>query len=187
MKGLGFDAESAELEKLMTPEERALYERFKANIGKEFVPHSPHPMFYPWGTEDPVQWSSIKRWATINGDFNALWFDPDYASKSRWGGVTAPPLYLLALDDPVAVAADFVGEIYDPNCLVRRDKYPTFRGSMMANAEFEFFRPIRPGDRIDVKRRCTDIYWRQGQRYRLLFLLGESIYTNQKKELVAIS
>lgn len=181
------ETESAELEKLMTPEERALYERFKARLGMEFVPHNPHPMFYPWGTEDPVQWSSIKRWATINGDFNALWFDPEYAGKSRWGGVIAPPLYLLAMDDPVSVAEDFVSEIYDSNCMLRRDRYPTFRGSMMANAEFEFFRPIRPGDKLEVKRKCTDIYWRQGKRYRLLFLLGETTYYNHKKEQVAVS
>lgn len=181
------EAESTELEKLMTPEERELYERFKSKIGKEFVPHNPHPMFYPWGVEDPVQWSSIKRWATINGDFNALWFDSEYAGKSRWGGVIAPPLYLLAMDDPVFVAEDFVGEIYDSNCMLRRDKYPTFRGSMMANAEFEFFKPVSPGDKLEVKRKCTDIYWRQGKRYRLLFLHGETTYTDHENELVAIS
>lgn len=181
------DNESAELEKQMTPEETTLYQRFKSVVGKIFVPSNPHPMFYPWGTEDPVQWSGIKRWATINGDFNALWFDEVYARSTRWGGVIAPPSYLLALDDPVAVAEDFVGEIYGEDCVLKRDKFPTFRGSMMANAEYEFFAPVRPGDRIDVTRKCTDIYWRRGKRYRLLFLFGETSYQNQRNEPVALS
>jgi len=179
--------ENLNLEERMRPEERVLYESFKARIGKEFPPEQGHEMFYPIGLEDPVQWSAIKRWATINGDTNALWFDQEYAKNTRWGGVIAPPLYLLAKDDPVAIAADFVTSIYKPDSTVNREKYPTFRGSMMANAEFEFFEPVRPGDKLDAMRKCTDIFWRQGSRYRLLFLLGETRYTNQKGQLVAVS
>ena len=179
--------ENLSLEERMRPEERLLYESYKARLGKESPPEPSHPMFYPVGLEDPVQWSWIKRWATVNGDMNALWFDPEYAKKTRWGGVVAPPLVLLAKDDAVAVGEDFTTSIYKPDCTVNREQYPSFRGSMMANAEFEFFEAIRPGDKLDAVRKRTDIFWRQGSRYRLLFLLGETRYTNQKGQLVAVS
>jgi acyl dehydratase len=175
------------LEERMTPEERELYEGFKARIGKDFVPLYPHNMFFPNGMDEPVHWSRIKRWATVNEDFNALWFDEEYAKKSRWGGIIAPPLFLLAMDDGVTVPADFSGAIYDADCYVKKDKYPNFRGSMQANCEWEFFEPVRPGDKIDIKKRCSDVYWKQGTRYRLLFTKGEITYTNQKGQLVARS
>ena len=177
--------ETLSLEERMTPEERELYEGFKSRIGQEFVPQYPHDMFYPYGTDEPVHWSRIKRWATVNGDFNALWFDEEYAKQSRWGGIIAPPLYLLAMDDGVNVPADFTGDIYDPDCRVKKEKYPTFRGSFQANCEWEFFEPIRPGDKIDARKQCKDIYWKQGTRFRLLFASGETTYTNQKGQLVA--
>jgi len=175
------------LEERMRPEERELYEKMKRRVGKEYPPALGHNMFYPKGVEDPVQWSDIKRWATINGDLNPLWMDADYARQTRWEGIVAPPLYLLALEDPVAVGEELVMDIYNEDSTVNRQKYPSFRGSMMANAEFEFFQPVRPGDKIDVMRKCTDVHWRQGGRFRLLFVLGESRFSNQRQEKVAIA
>ena len=174
------------LEERMTSEERELFESFKQRIGQEFVPQRAHDMFLPIGTDEPVQWSAIKRWATINGDFNALWFDEDYAKKSRCGGIVAPPLYLIAMDDGIGIAADFVDEIWGPDCTINREKYPNFESGLMANSEWEFFEAVRPGDKISTKGKCNDIYWKQGKRYRLLFVQGETTYNNQKGQLVAI-
>lgn len=173
------------LEERMTPEERELYEGFRKRIGQEFVPQHPHDMFFPYGTDEPVHWSRIKRWATVNGDFNALWFDEEYAKQSRWGGIIAPPLYLLAMDDGVNIPADLTGALYRPDCVINKEKYPNFRGSMQTSCEWEFFEPVRPGDKIDTEKQCSDIYWKQGKRFRLLFTSGETIYTNQKGQLVA--
>jgi acyl dehydratase len=170
----------------MTPSEKELFDEFQSQIGKEFVPKHPHIMFFPRGTEDPVQWSSIKRWATINYDFNALWFDPEYARKSRWGGITAPPLYLLAMDDAMGMASDLTGAIYSPTNEVDRVKYSNFRGSAMANCEWEFFEPVRPGDLLHTKATPKDIFWKQGSRVRLLFLKGEMIYINQLDRPVSV-
>jgi len=172
------------LEERMTPEERGLYEGFKKKIGQEFVPRH-HEMFFFIGNEETAHWSRIKRWAIVTEDFNALWFDEEYAKQSRWGGIIAPPLFLLAINDGMGPAASFVRDIYRPDCVVNREKYPNFRGSMQMNSDWEFFEPIRPGDKIDTKSKCTDIYWKQGKRYRLLFTFGETTYTNQKRQLVA--
>jgi acyl dehydratase len=170
----------------MTGPEKELYDEFKSQIGKEFVPRHPHIMFYPRGTEDPVQWSATKRWAYINYDFNALYFDPAYAGKTRWGGVIAPPLFLLAMDDAMGMGSDLTGAIYSPRNIVDRVKYPNFRGSAMANCEWEFFEPIRPGDLIRTKATPRDIFWKLGSRVRLLFLQGEMTYFNQHDRPVSI-
>nr|QOV09050.1 hypothetical protein HULAa30F3_00003 [uncultured Dehalococcoidia bacterium] len=175
-----------EFEARMTPEERSLFDDYKSKVGKEFVFAPRHPMFYYWGMEDPVQWSSIKRWATITEDFNPLWFDKEYAKNTRWGGVIAPPFYLLALDDPIAQGEDIVSKVYYPNNTMARDKYPTFRGAMVADSEYEFGEPIRPGDKITASYRCSDPFWKMGSKFRLLFLPGESTYTNQNGKMVAI-
>ena len=42
-----------------------------------------------------------------------------------------------------------------------------------------------PIDKIKTKGKCTDIYWKQGKQYRLLFTFGETTYTNQWGQLVA--
>ena len=85
-----------------TPEERAIFEKLRNSIGKEFIPHSVEEIlqrgdpsridcvyFWRWGAE--ADWSLIKKWCIANEDFNALWFDEEYAKKSRWGGLIAPP------------------------------------------------------------------------------------------------
>ena len=172
------------LEERMTPEERELYEGFKEKIGQEFVPHN-HEMFFFFGNEDTALLSRIQRWAIVNEDFNALWFDEEYAKQSRWGGIIAPPLFLIAINDGMGPAASLVRDIYSPDCVVKREKYPTFRGSMQTSCDWEFFEPVRPGDKIDTKSKRTEIYWKQGTRYRLLFTSGETTFTNQKGQLVA--
>jgi len=179
--------EERALEERMTPEEGELFENFKGRIGQEFVFGHQHEMFFPIMNDENVSWPRIKKWAIINGDLNALWFDEDYAGKSRWGEITAPPLFLMTINDGVAPAGALASDLYlpGPECLMNREKYPTFRGSMQANCEWEFFEPVHPGDIISVKGKSTDTYWRQGTRFRLLFTFGETTFTNQKGQAVA--
>jgi acyl dehydratase len=179
------ESEPGLLEK-MTSSEKKLYDEYRERLGKPFVPHHPHGIFMPFGTEDPVQWSLIKRWARINYDFNALWFDPEYAGKTRWGGVIAPPLYLIAMNDGMAMASDLAGALYTPGCRKDLIKYPNFRGSAMTNCDWEFMEPVRPGALLSTKSTAKDIFWRQGARYRLLFLFGEMEYLNQHEHRVAL-
>jgi len=179
--------ESKTLEERMTPEERGLFESFKRKIGQEFVPQYNHEMFLPLLDEEEVSRSLIKKWAKVTKDSNPLWFDAEYARNSRWGGIIAPPLFLLTIDPGKVPAAYLIGELYKPapEAVLNLEKYRTFRGSMQTDSEWEFFEPVRPGDTISPKTKYTDIYWKQGKRFRLLFTSGETTYTNQKGQLVA--
>jgi acyl dehydratase len=170
----------------MTPEEREVFEEWKKKIGQEFVPTSvediysrcEYPFFFEWGSE--ADWSAIKKWAIVNEDYNALWFDEKYAKKSRWGGIIAPPLYLISCSNGGESAFEF-----HTYALSHRDQLSNFVGVFMAGIEWEFFEPVRPGDRIGAKHKLADLYWKQGKEYRLLFFVGESILTNQEGQILA--
>lgn len=162
----------ATLDERMTPEERGLFERFKQQIGREFLIEECLPQYserveymsYLSGYDENVHWPGIKRWAIVNEDFSGLWFDEEYAKRSRWGGIIAPPLYLLAIDDGMMPSSWLALEVYDRTSgVINTKKYPNFVGGLQANSEWEFFEPVRPGDKIKTKGKCTDIYWKQGK------------------------
>lgn len=187
-------AKRATLEEKMTPEERELFEKFRQQIGKEFRIEECVPQYservermsYLSGYDENVHWPGIKRWAIVNEDFNGLWFDEEYAKRSRWRGIIAPPLYLLAIDDGMAPSSWLVYEVYDMSSgTINTKKYPNFVGGLQANSDWEFLEPLYLGDKITTIGKCTDIYWKQGKQYRLLFAFGETTYTNQRGQLVA--
>jgi acyl dehydratase len=179
-------AENIALAAQMTPEEAALYQSFKAIIGQPLKDDRRHDLFFPLLDDGEVRESVIRKWAAVTGDANPLWTDAEYAGHSRWGGITAPPLFMLTVDDGADPCAYFVREMLNPSPvpIINREKYPNFRGVMQAGCDWEFFEPLRPGDRITAESVPTEIYWKQGQRLRLLFTYGETEYWNQHGEKV---
>ena len=139
------------------------------------------------GREDPpftvqVTELEIKRFAVATDDLNPLYLDDEYASRSRYGGTVAPPLFYMAdLTDPVPEAGlredgGSVGRFPIPPVPLDR--------AVDGGTEIEFFAPIRPGDTLTVKSRITDIYQKEGRSGPLVFVVRETIYTNQKGEKV---
>lgn len=172
---------------LMTIEERALYQSFKNAIGKPVSQNIMHDLFFPLLNDGDVRLSVIRKWATINGDMNPLWHDESYACKTKWQGVVAPPLFLLTINDGTAPCAFFTRELINPspNPTLNRAKYPNYRGVMQIATDWEFYESLRPGDFIRSVSTPTEIYWKQGKRFRLLFLFGETNYYNQHERRVA--
>jgi acyl dehydratase len=170
----------------MTAEERAIFEEWRSKIGQEFVPPSildqlgwEIAYFYGWNEEEGSSRGAVTKWAIANEDFNALWFDEEYAKKSTWGGVIAPPLFLTSICDGLQFPTEFCRFYLFGN------KLPTFERSLQALSEWEFFEPVRIGDKITFKTKLVDVHWKQGREYRLLFMVDETIFTNQKGQLVA--
>jgi acyl dehydratase len=174
----------------LTPEEKDLFERWKAKIGNVFVPLTDQEVMaddlviYFFGLGADATWTWIKRWAIVNEDYNALWFEEEYAKNSRWGGITAPPLYLISVNDGLQYPETFTDELYSPEMVVRRDKFPYYSHTFQAESEWEFFEPVRPGDTISAEAKLANIYWKQGRKYRMCFVIGETTMTNQKGQLV---
>ena len=174
----------------LTPEEKDLLERWKAKIGQVFVPQTEQEamaddlIIYFWGLGAEATWTFIKRWATVNEDYNALWFDEEYAKNSKWGGITAPPLYLISVNDGLQWPESCTDEFLGPAMTPRPGRFPYYSHTFQAESEWEFFEPVRPGDTITSEAKLADVYWKQGREYRMFFVVGETTLKNQKGQLV---
>jgi acyl dehydratase len=117
---------------------------------------------------------NIKNFADAVGDNNPLWIDEEYAGKSRFGEITAPPTFLYNVSHGSSPVLSPPGTP------------PVMSLSLLyAGAELEFFRPIRLGDEFSVKGKALDIISKQSRSLGpMLFATGEARYYNQKKELI---
>jgi acyl dehydratase len=138
-----------------------LSKEIRESIGKEFKP-----------VTCEVEKGAIRRIAQAVGDSNPLWQDEEYAQRSIYGGIIAPPTFLTTLRD----------EEWREWALTV--EHPLKRGLLVGN-ELEFLQPIRPGDRITVATKLAEAFERPGKTGDRLFLIFETIYTNQHNEVVA--
>ena len=137
----------------------------------------------PWTIE--VSRRDVTRFAVATDDLNPLYLDEEQAKHSRYGGLIAPPLFYMApLTEPV------------PETELRPDGLP-FEGKlpvpptplprlMDGGTEVEFLQPVRVGDVLTGRSKITNIYQKTGRSGPLIFVQRETIFTNQKGELVLI-
>jgi acyl dehydratase len=118
-----------------------------------------------------VEKGHIRRFAQAIGDANHLFSDPEYARKSRYGGIIAPPTFLL--DKGLNRMA----------YLIIDKKHPS-TGFLNGGIEIEYYKPMRVGDVITSVAKLVDLKEKSSSRGKLLFLLVELTYRNQKGELV---
>jgi len=117
-----------------------------------------------------IEKGMIRRFARAIGDPNPLWQDEQYAAKTGYGGIVAPPNFVLILGFG-KILDDFIS---DPEITV-----------LHGSTELESYKAIRPGDVITVNSTIRNIRDRQGEMGKVLFVTFEILYKNQKKELVA--
>jgi acyl dehydratase len=117
-----------------------------------------------------VERGAIRRFAEAIGDSNPLFSDEKAARKSRFGGIIAPPTFCRSLMAPALE--------------VKLDM-PNFRG-LDGGSDWEYFEPIRPGDRISVQTRLADLRESEGRLGPMVFTTVETTYTNQHGEICAI-
>ena len=135
-----------------------------------------------------VEKEVIRRFADAVDDSNPLYWDEDYAKRSRYGSIIAPP-----------------GFISSPWFSSRPTKWPK-RGATTAKGtadlrlalakagfgrildggmEYEFFGPVRAGDTLTTTAKIKDIIGREGSTGKMAFLITETTYTNQNGKTVA--
>ena len=118
-----------------------------------------------------VEKGHIRRFAEAVGDSNPLWRDETYARKSRYGSIIAPPMFLQ--DEGKNKFADRLMEIPLP-----------LQGFLNGGVEVEFFKPMIPGDVITTRAKLADLYEKHGKTGKLLFMVVEVTFINQRGELV---
>ncbi len=128
------------------------------------------------GVEGPpvtveIERGAIRRFAEAIGDTNPLFNSEPQARKSRFGGMIAPPTFCRSLMSPI------------PN--VKLNLGETFRG-LDGGSEWEYFHPVRPGDRITVRTKLADLRESEGRLGPMVFIVMETSYTNQLGEVCAL-
>jgi acyl dehydratase len=122
----------------------------------------------PWCHE--ASRDGIRHYAHGIGDDNPLWCDPDYAARTRWGGIIAPPSFLFAMS---RIISGYVGGLAGVH-------------AMWAGASFTWHLPVRRNDTITTEAWLKDLIEHQTQ------FAGRSIqqiyhvdFYNQHDEYVA--
>lgn len=118
-----------------------------------------------------IEKGMLRKFAEAIEDPNPLWQDEEYANKARYGGIIAPPGLIMA-SIMTAHTIDFPFQFPMPRLLD-------------GGGEWEYLKPIRPGDVITVEHWIADIREREGKMGKMIFIIGETTWTNQKNELVA--
>ena len=119
----------------------------------------------------------IREYVEAVGDTNPLYVDEEYAKKSEFGGIIAPPTFAA-----VFTLTPLADVIVDPDLAI--DLLRMVHGAQ----EYEFYKPIRPGDKLTVKPRVADIYEKTSRSGAPLdFIIIESTVTNEKGEKVLVS
>jgi acyl dehydratase len=111
----------------------------------------------------------IRRWALYSvGDDNPLFSDEEYGRRTVWGSVIAPPTFLYSIDSTIIA--------------------PGMRGIqwIYGGTRWEHHLPVRVGDRITARARLIGVTEKSGRHaQRLVVQTGETLYYNQRDELVA--
>ncbi len=104
------------------------------------------------------------------GETNPLYTDEQVAAAGPWGGLVAPPAFYSTAR---------VGQGPDPK--VRFGNH-----TLNAGQRIELFEPIRPGDVITARARVKDVFEKTGRSGRMVFVVRQTTYSNQKGETVAV-
>ncbi len=118
-----------------------------------------------------VERGAIRRFAEAIGDPNPIFNDEQAARKTRFGGMIGPPTFYRSLATVIpSVNLNIPGP---------------FRG-LDGGSDWEYFQPVRPGDRITVVSKVADLRESEGRLGPMVFIVIETSYANQFGELCAI-
>lgn len=125
------------------------YSRIKDLIGKSSELHEGH---------DEVSASDIRHWCEVMRDTNPLYTDEEYAKKSKYGGIIAPPTMVQtwSLDAMKEALERFVDS--DPpfpedphNQIFGIIDDEGYDGVVATSQTQEYLKPVRPGDVLRCK------------------------------------
>ena len=119
-----------------------------------------------------VEKGHIRRFAQAIGDDNPLYRDEEYAEKSRYGGIIAPPTF--------ATTFGFEGE----RIIEKLDI--NYARLLHGEQEYEYHKPIRAGDVISFSTKVTDVTEKQGKSGVMDIITTEMTGHNQGGEKVFV-
>jgi acyl dehydratase len=120
-----------------------------------------------------VEKGHIRKFAQAIGDDSPLYHDEEYAKKSRYGGIVAPPTFAttFGFESKESVMAGL-----DIN----------YARLLHGEQEYEYFKPIKAGDVISFSTKITDITEKQGKSGAMDIVTTEMTGNNQDGEKVFV-
>jgi acyl dehydratase len=130
---------------------------------------------------DPVSMRHLKEYLAGADDWNPLYCDDDFARRTHYGGIVAPPLFFLVASRRVVPMSRLLEDGQYDDLMV-----PGVHGvSVLAGWDIELGKSIRIGDVITVREKILSIDEKQGRTGKLVIVKKESTHTNQRGEHVA--
>jgi len=126
-----------------------------------------------------VEKGAIRRYADAVGDDNPLYNDEEYARKSRYGCIIAPPGFFGWAKKTISSSEGLVGLI---GAMIEAG----YAGILDGGMAYDFYLPVRVGDTLVVSPKVADITLKEGKT-KMMILRFEASYTNQNGDLVARS
>ncbi len=164
-------AERAERFGVLTDE---AVERSRRRLGVPKPQHNP-----PHNYE--VTWDGVRHFAFGYGDDNPLYCDPDHAAASRWGSLIAPPTFLYTMGEDAAPKPDA-----ETKTLLKGDPFAGL-GSYQAVMEYEWWQPLRLGDRCRVLQTQVGVGLKPSRfGGRTAHVTQDYLYTNGHGEMHAV-
>jgi acyl dehydratase len=129
-----------------------------------------------------VTWDGVRHFANGYGDNNPLWCDPDYGKSTCWKGLIAPPNFLYTMGEQDAAKLT-----PESKALLKGDPLVGL-GSYQAEMSFEWWRPLRVGDRLKRRSALVGVQVNENSSFggRSVTETQGYIFRNQENELVAI-
>lgn len=152
----------------------AAVDRMRERLGVQYnQPRAPHNL--------EVTWDGSRHFANGYGDENPLWCDPAYAEGTRWGGLIAAPSFHYTMGEPAATPSD------EQKALLKGDPLAGL-GSYQSAMEFEWWRPLKIGDRLGRRCALVGVVPRDKSAFsgRSVAEVQAFIYSNGQDELVNI-
>ncbi|MBM3131883.1 MAG: MaoC family dehydratase [Chloroflexi bacterium] len=147
------------------------YEELKKLIGQGGTPRE---------ALDEVCKPMIRHWCEAMQDGNPLYTNEEFARKSKYGGIIAPPTMMLTFTMPPLWPPRQDPPHPFEQFLAKLDK-AGFLGILVTNVSQKYHRPLSPGDRVTFTYKVTDMSpLKKTSLGNGHFVTTSFVFTNQK-------
>ena len=129
-----------------------------------------------------VEKGAIRKYADAVGDQNPLFWDEEHSKKSRFGTIIAPPGFFGWPAKWIAPGPFFTSLRLEVSEVIAKAGYS--RG-LYGAVKYDFYRHVCAGNILSATPEIKDIYEREGKTGKLVFVVIETTYIDQKGRLVA--
>lgn len=136
-----------------------------------------------------IEKEPIRRFADAVGDSNPLYWDEEYACRSRYGAIIAPPGYLSCLWfngrsvkwGPRERPSSALGPPQLMDAIARAG----YTRILDTGIDYEFYQTVKAGQTIRAVCTVKDIMERSSPDGRVVFLVTETLYSDESGRPVA--